>query len=571
MKQIAKYALGAAALMMGACSSDEPSNSNNGTESKGGDFYATLTLSLPTGGGTRAENSDVAGEEYGQDNENYVGKVLIVLAEKDEQGRFHTVTYAESDARPGTAVSGTNQISYTLSFDSKALKDDPLSGGSTIPGKQNLYVFAYCNPTNQILTTFSGNEDFPLGGTMGSISSGDNADIWTPNSFLMTNSEISEPVNMPSRDELVNNHNTPQTAVNLGTVKVVRAAARFDFQTTNDNRYDIKDIDGKTSVGTVELTQMAMFNIAKNYFHLPRTSSTWDWTTCNRTGALNYELCGNLEGFVMSPNENNFKSKSNLDAATLNGKYFCSILNNNLTGTSGTDGKALKWTSIKPFDWNNRTDDNHNTWNGADGTNYKIWRYTTENTIPGSTGNQKVGITTGVVFKGEFTPANREVWNGNVIYVYNNTVYGDFNALKAYVDKNPSSVVAQAFNDLDAFKSESVSDLSKNLLKGIKAADCNGFTAYEPEATGMGANAKYVMYYFYYNRHHNNGNNNLMGPNEFGVVRNNVYKLSVTKVGALGSPTSPDDPDTPDEEESAYFTVNCLVMPWTVRVNNIEF
>ena len=81
----------------------------------------------------------------------------------------------------------------------------------------------------------------------------------------------------------------------------------------------------------------------------------------------------------------------------------------------------------------------------------------------------------------------------------------------------------------------------------------------------------YTMYYFYYNRHNSNGNNSQMGENEFGVVRNNVYKLQVTACGSLGEPEAPENPDHPDEEEKAYFTVSCHVMPWTVRINNIEF
>lgn len=574
MKQITKYALGAFALLLGACSSDEPGKINNGNENGSGDFYATLNLRLPSGG-TRADGSANAGEEYGQDKENYVGKVLVVLATKNSDGRFTTVTCAQSDAHPGVTVDGTNIIKYTLNFDSKALNDDPMASGSTLPGKQNLYVFAYCNPTQAVVDRFSGNTNFPLGTITGAITDKDNADIWADNAFLMTNCEISEVKNLPSRDELVNNHNTPQTAFDLGTVKVARAAARFDFQITNDNKYDIMDINGTGKIGTVELTQMAMFNIAKNYFHFPRTSPTWQWTNINEEGAPNYELCGDLEGYVMSPNQNNFKSDNNLSPTTLNNYFFCSILNNNMSSTSSTPSKVLTWTSIKPSDWNSRTDDNHNSWEGAENTSYKIWRYTTENTIPGGddngTKNEKVGITTGVVFKGEFTPVDRTVWNGNVIYIYNNIVYGDFNALKDYVDKNPNSVVAAAFKEVSSFTAPGEKDPSENLLTGLSSDGHNGFTAYEPEQKGMGDKAIYVMYYFYYNRHNSNGNNNLMGINEFGVVRNNVYKLSVTKVGALGSPKSPDNPDNPDEEENAYFTVNCLVMPWTVRVNNIEF
>ena len=68
-----------------------------------------------------------------------------------------------------------------------------------------------------------------------------------------------------------------------------------------------------------------------------------------------------------------------------------------------------------------------------------------------------------------------------------------------------------------------------------------------------------------------------MGPMEFAVVRNNVYKLAVTKIGQLGHPriseNDPDDPkpDTPDEKGDVYMTVECHVLPWVVRVNNIEF
>ena len=68
-----------------------------------------------------------------------------------------------------------------------------------------------------------------------------------------------------------------------------------------------------------------------------------------------------------------------------------------------------------------------------------------------------------------------------------------------------------------------------------------------------------------------------MGPREFGVVRNNVYKLAVTKIKELGHPRiSSNDPnkpkpDTKDENEDVYLTVETKVLPWVVRVNNIEF
>ena len=68
-----------------------------------------------------------------------------------------------------------------------------------------------------------------------------------------------------------------------------------------------------------------------------------------------------------------------------------------------------------------------------------------------------------------------------------------------------------------------------------------------------------------------------MGPMEFAVVRNNVYKLAVTKISRLGHPRISENdpkkptPDTKDETDDIYFTVTNEILPWVVRVNNIEF
>ena len=108
------------------------------------------------------------------------------------------------------------------------------------------------------------------------------------------------------------------------------------------------------------------------------------------------------------------------------------------------------------------------------------------------------------------------------------------------------------------------------------AATAAGITIYQSSndaQDGWG----YYCYYYYWNRHNDNLVPGEMGPMEFAVVRNNVYKLAVTKIGQLGHPriseNDPDDPkpDTPDEKGDVYMTVECHVLPWVVRVNNIEF
>lgn len=112
--------------------------------------------------------------------------------------------------------------------------------------------------------------------------------------------------------------------------------------------------------------------------------------------------------------------------------------------------------------------------------------------------------------------------------------------------------------------------------EAMTSAKISIYQPYNDTALGQGGNGYYV-YYYYWNRHNDNGNNGVMGPMEFAVVRNNVYKLAVTAINKLGHPRlTENDPEkptggTPDEKEDVYITVTAQVLPWVVRVNNITF
>ena len=109
-----------------------------------------------------------------------------------------------------------------------------------------------------------------------------------------------------------------------------------------------------------------------------------------------------------------------------------------------------------------------------------------------------------------------------------------------------------------------------------QAATDAGITIYQSSEDKDGAWG-YYCYYYYWNRHNDNGVEGEMAPMEFAVVRNNVYKLAVTNISRLGHPrisdNDPDNPgpDTPDERGDIYLTVSVDVLPWVVRVNNIDF
>ena len=111
----------------------------------------------------------------------------------------------------------------------------------------------------------------------------------------------------------------------------------------------------------------------------------------------------------------------------------------------------------------------------------------------------------------------------------------------------------------------------------IKHAPANGITVYRASDETDGEGWGYYCYYFYWNRHNDNLKSGKMGEMEFATVRNNVYKLAVTTINGLGHTriveydSNPGTPNRKDEDPLAYIQVQVEVLPWVVRVNDIEF
>lgn len=79
----------------------------------------------------------------------------------------------------------------------------------------------------------------------------------------------------------------------------------------------------------------------------------------------------------------------------------------------------------------------------------------------------------------------------------------------------------------------------------------------------------FVCYYPYWIRHANNDKFPDMGIMEFGIVRNNIYDMTVEGFNGLGlSGVDKPNPGNPDEEDKHYFNVNIKVKNWVVRKNS---
>lgn len=370
------------------------------------------------------------------------------------------------------------------------------------------------------------------------------------NEFWMTNAYEAVTKTLPADLSL---YTVPQNPLNLGEHYVERAMARFDYMPK-----------GPYSLGEgvqVTLTKAALINQSKAFYMLRRVSA--DGTNNNWTiGGVE-----TLQNFVV---DTDYADKAN--------GYTDAQINNfdsHLTAPASWTWKSIVAADLTEEDnWKGTDDGTDDPLAGTDGTEettpehdldgYYKWQYAKENTIPNANA-QDNGISTGVVFKGQITGTAVDAAEGQKIYVFENVLYGKWSDVEtAAAAANAPATLVAAVNNIKAKTAPTTADYA-----------AAGFTGYNKDTDG-----KYYAYYYYWNRHNDNGNNVVMGPMEFAVVRNNVYKLCVDKIAKFGhpdptDPTNPDpdpvNPNDPNEELNYYFTVTVKVLPWVVRVNHIEF
>lgn len=532
------------ATAFSACSDEVDLSTNNGgsTEESTSQVFMQFNLELPavsrsttqTGGGSDA------GVEIGKDYENQVSEVLVVITDATEGSTYDKFIAKSSVVTPSSA----NNTTYVVPFKTTELTS---SAGKSV----NVYV--YCNPTEELTkaTTFDVNKDYYT------LTDATNATIWTKNKFLMTNADNNYKRTLPAN---LDNYKVESNPFDLETIKVERAAARFDYKSSDDDEtYTLMEDENGDPEVTITLTDMALVNLSKEFYYLRRVSD--DGTSTNAA-------IGGTETKTNYVVDTDADWKSSYSSGSESDHFYYTYQPND-AGASTYD-----WDKIADVTGASGTADTDNSWN-ADGTkgDYKIWRYATENTIPKGTddGLQKKGITTGVAFKGEIKGVSegmKTLLNGtNTVYVFDNILWGTWDDVKTAAEATESGNTTLANPLLAAAYNEATKDGHTD-AKAVAA----GFTIFKPNADN-----KYEVLYYYWNRHNDNKNNGSMGPMEFAVVRNNVYKLSVTGVNKFGHPTNPgDDPDPenpedPDEEDDVYFKVAVEVLPWVVRINDIKF
>lgn len=661
MKRIVVHLLSCLAIaLIAGCSNDNLADAPDVPSFNEGDgVYMSVRVVLPKAPGTRSytdgDNSSSDGTEVGKDPENFVSNIWAVLTKADNSFIAAGEVTKENGNTQNPApkeYSGSMKISKTQL---NSFYTDPSVQNTT--GNKTIRVFTFCNPTNDLIDALEacqyGNTDWI--NTSKTINSNESG-IWGKNNFLMANRDIAErtipatladwnaynetnPFNLSGNNGTSNIDNG---GTGKGAILVERAVARFDFKDgsgtgTSENTYHViyqkqaangTDSEETTDVPLIdiELGKMALVNMNNTFYYLRRVS---DNGLPKGTG---FGICGPEKTWY-----NNAKGNYVVDCYATDkyngisnnfGNYFIYPFFGADGTTDNSNVSSDRWGTSLISDVLKKEEDNPE-WTKESG--YHIWRYVTENTIPGEEGKQVNGISTGIVFKGKMKVANGVDINSNsakdilttinnntntegrntdtdpILYYFRNNLYYTWVGIKEAANEeykltnNLKAPLVRAvygenakYNETDkklegdnnsanahwnAWKPYGVGGAAVESEKQAfkEAATKAGITlyqsSYDKDLGGWG----YYCYYYYWNRHNDNGENGIMGPMEFAVVRNNVYKLSVTKISRIGHPRIPENdpdkpnPDTPDEQNDLYITLSVKVLPWVVRVNNIEF
>lgn len=558
------------------------SDSTSGGNKNLKDAYVTIAIntlsdnvakSAPTGG----EEGD--GHEAGLPNEDKINDLLLIFFK---------------GTNLNTALN--TEVSEVLYINSGEI----LPGNTTKTQKVSLEEDIY----NLIVLVNTGNIASQLSGkTVKEVSDYLQKSAWT------LSGNIYSDFIMSSANEATIDLTRPTTVNSpaVATVDVQRVAARIDVLPNQGNggtnTYSV--LNGSDVIANVTINKVRAVNLLTAGSYLIKRTAT---TVNGIPVYLGKETpqSGNQTNYVIDP-WTDLKTKANLTGGNFN---------IDMGGAGSSAATAL----YADYFTNINFSTNDNIKKPLDSKDFYILAYTMENTMDKD--NQLNGYSTGIVYETTYiptvitsynpsSPKNEEIANTQAItffttinnksihntlesvefpflegvqsddffsYLFNtgNTwqelkdyskriKYNDLLGFKAYLNKLLEGKVLTARLDRNvswsAFVLESYGYSINNSLVSINQGGIN--TTQQLSALGIKAYENGLCYYPYWIRHSNDNTieSTIM---EFGIVRNNVYKLKVLSFSGLGKP-SPYDPDidnpgNPDEESN--IKIRIWVRPW---------
>ena len=577
MKKVKLFSFALAALMLGACSSEDViDNGGQGSVLPGEKGYISLAINLPTTPSTRA-NDDF---DDGLEAEYKVNDAtLLIFNGTDEASAVFSGAYDLGSMTP-TSVGGNITASYNVTKE------------ITKPGNGNVYALVVVNKGNVLTNdgewklkgeSLTGKTFDDFRTTAQTLSASELASVTSDadGSFFMTNAPLyTNPggVTNPNGGKAVtlteiNTENIYSTQAEAednpaASIYVERAVAKVTV-TNSNNKSGESDLTYTVTGWTLDVTN------TKSY--IVRNVKDADWWSYKAATTNDYRFVGS--------------------AAVAAGLYrtywaydpnYTSLVEDDFTKLEGTIPASL-------------TEVDKNA-------------YCLENTF--NVANMNQNQTTRVIVAAKLTMAGAE--ESGDFYILNNdknTIFTKENAVKAIKAEylaNPAVVAAlqDPTTGLSEGKSIGEADLTVNFdnkettggdltvteitisddragdFKGgdipavLKADGNNDIIA----AVNAGKKVSYykggVAYYPVLIRHfddsqtpwdnveYNNNENDYLG--RYGVLRNNWYNIDVTAIKTIGSADVPEVYGTPDDPMESWISVEINVLSWAKRSQSVD-
>lgn len=214
--------------------------------------------------------------------------------------------------------------------------------------------------------------------------------------------------------------------------------------------------------------------------------------------------------------------------------------------------KGNPFTELAGFNYIQPTDVLGNTLSATEGQYSR--EYVLENTMAAE--EQWEDVTSRVLIKGNYIPNGFNA--DDSYYFFGGAAFSHkqiFDMVKGDEEWPESPTGLQAAVESSDF------DFSVNVEPGASKEDANGLISFYKKG---------LSYYTILVRHFDdNLSPDNMGYGRYGIVRNNVYNVSINKVTGPGKPSIP-DPEGPDDKEEEYISAQVEVLPWVVRTQGAD-
>ena len=571
VKNLFGMAVMATALV--GCSSNDNLAPDGHEGNQAGTAYAKFTIQLPTTNGTRAEGDPKPGTpsfEGGTADEYAVKDAQLVIFQKAgaSEGEYTCVEHINignlepwTDNTPNTGV--TRYANITAQLNGVSLDKT---------GKEYFALIILNNGSESKVTLPTAGMTYSAWNVANNAKSAA-AFLNSENGFYMANAPLystGEPTTLVPIKGVYSTKAEAQTNP-ATTVYVERGMAKV---TVNGSDFTIDDESSTYKTDIVKINQWTLDVLNKSTFPVHVTTGL----------KKNFDAIWTTSRFVATgstPQRVYWGVDPNYDKSTLTTVPECQkefyIVDN--------DGKTYNGDPSSTFTWSANTTP----------------LYCLENTF--NLANMKQGQTTRVVFKATYTPHDLTGKDKTFFMIGNNTQIWTKDALVAQITskakemRKSTAVVVTINTDAPLLKGGShllssadvtIKDGSVDLTETFDYATLN--TKLGLNNTEMDVNGKPKVgiktyengecYYIARIKHFNEltpwasgqtYTDNAKYLGRYGVLRNNWYDLTVSKVSAPGYPDVPVvNPETPDDEDTKFINVEVKILDWAKRSQSIE-